>query len=183
MSIIFVIIIAIALSMDAFGVSLSIGVNNGVNRRQKILYLLSFGFFQFLCTFIGGELGYFCNTYIVSLSNFIGGIIIGVVGLLMIIDSLKKKEETVLAKKSMALILGISVSIDAMVVGFTIFKDISSPIILFVDSFLVGLITLFACTVAFYICRYIKKIEFVKSYADLFGGVALILFSIKMLFF
>ena len=83
----------------------------------------------------------------------------------------------------MILILGISVSIDAIVVGFTTFNQITSLLTLFVDSILVGLITLFICTIAFFICRYIRKISFVQKYANFLGGIALLIFSIKMIFF
>ena len=48
MSVISVILVGIALSMDALGVTLSIGVQRGVKRRAKYSYILSFGFFSFI---------------------------------------------------------------------------------------------------------------------------------------
>ncbi len=80
-----------------------------------------------------------------------------VVGIVMIIDGLKEKESDLLIKDSTCIILGISVSIDALVIGFTTFCKLSSIIILLVNSILIGLITLFLCTLAFFFCRYIKK--------------------------
>lgn len=33
-----------------------------------------------------------------------------------------------------------------------------------------------------FLCRYIRKVEFISKYADFFGGVTLIIFAIKMIF-
>ena len=183
MGIISIFVIGIALAMDALGVSLSVGVNPDISRELKIAYVVSFGFFQFLLLFVGGVLGNYINTHIVPISDTLGGIVIFVIGVLMIIDGFKAKEETILAKKIMVLVLGISVSIDAIVIGFTVFHSISSITLLFVDSLLVGLITSLICTIGLYSCRYIRKIKFISKYADFFGGLALMLFSIKMILF
>ena len=183
MGVLSVIIIGIALSMDAFGVSLGVGVSTQVKRKSKIGYIISFGFFQFLFTFIGGILGYLFDTYIASIPTIAGGIVITIVGVLMIIDGLKTKEDSILCKNSMILILGISVSIDALVIGFTAFHFVGSVLIMLLYSLIIGLITLLCCTIAFFICRYIRKINFISKYADLFGGIALIILAVKMIFF
>ena len=52
-----IILIGLALAMDAFGVSLGIGINSSVIKKQKLLYIISFAFFQSLFTFLGGYLG------------------------------------------------------------------------------------------------------------------------------
>ena len=160
------IIVGVALAMDAVGVSISIGVNSAIKRINKIGFIISFAFFQFLFFFLGG-------------------IAIAVVGILMIKDGFdnEEKDESLLLKKGIVLILGISVSIDAFVVGFTGFSYISNIIRVIGDCSIIGFITLVLCTFAFYLCRYIRKIEFVSKYADFFGGVTLIIFAIKMIFF
>lgn len=178
-----VIIIGIALAMDAFGVTLGIGLNPSINRRHKIKFVLSFAFFQFLFTYVGGSLGYLFDTYITNIPSIAGGIIMGIVGILIIIDGFKEKENEILIKNSTCLLLGISVSIDALVIGFTAFHQISLNLLLCVDSILIGLITLFICTLGFFICRYMKKFKFITTYANFFGGIALIFFGLKMIFF
>ena len=105
------------------------------------------------------------------------------VGSVMIIDGLKEKESDLLIKDSTCIILGISVSIDALVIGFTTFCKLGSILLLSVNSILIGLITLFLSTVAFFICRYIQKVRFISKYADFLGGIALILFGLKVIFF
>lgn len=178
-----VVIIAIALAMDAFGVTLGIGLNPIIKKKHKIKFVLSFAFFQFLFTYVGGSLGYLFDTYITNISSIAGGIIMGMVGILIIIDGFKEKEKELLIKNSICIILGISVSIDALVIGFTAFYQISRNSLLCVNSVLIGLITLFICTLGFFICKYIKQIKFVTTYANFFAGISLIFFAFKMIFF
>jgi putative Mn2+ efflux pump MntP len=59
-----VVIIALALAMDAFGVTLGIGLNPIIRKKNKIKFVLSFAFFQFLFTYVGGSLGYLFDTYV-----------------------------------------------------------------------------------------------------------------------
>lgn len=183
MSVYYVIVIGIALAMDAFGVSLGVGLNPILKRNNKMKFILSFAFFQFLFTLIGGVCGHLFDVYISSIPSIAGGIIMCIVGIVMIIDGLKEKESDLLIKDSTCIILGISVSIDALVIGFTAFCKISNLTILIVNSLLIGLITLFLSTVAFFICRYIQKVSFFSRYADFLGGLALIFFGIKVIFF
>jgi putative Mn2+ efflux pump MntP len=178
-----VIVIGIALAMDAFGVTLGIGLNPTIKRKNKIKFILSFSFFQFLFIYVGGSLGYLFDTYITSIPSIAGGIVMGIVGILIIIDGFKTKENDTLIKNITCIILGISVSIDALVVGFTVFHSILRNLLLFVNSTLIGLITLLICTFGFFICKYIKKITFVTKYANFFAGIALILFGFKMILF
>lgn len=179
-----IIIIGIALAMDALGVTLSIGLNPSVRRNNKIQYIISFAVFQFLLFFIGGICGNLFEKYIVAIPNIVGGIAIGIVGLMMFKEGIQSKEEdsNLLVKKSTVLILGISVSIDALVVGFTACHHIGSYLLMTVNSILIGLITLLICTTGFFLCRYIRRLEFVTKYADFLGGIILILFAIKMIF-
>lgn len=181
MSIITVVLIGIALAMDALGVTLSIGVLPDIKRRIKYTYIFSFGFFQFLFIFLGGFIGKVFNNFI-TVPESLGGIIVGVIGIIMIVDALKEKEESVLLKKGMSIFLGISVSIDALVIGFTVMNSISL-LILFLNSVMVGLITFMICYIGFVVCDYIKRIDFVEKYANFFGGIILIIMALKMIFF
>lgn len=181
MNILMILFFGAALAMDAFGVSIGIGINSLINRSKKIKYIISFGLFQFLLTLLGGILGYYFECYVAEIPNIIGGVVIGIVGILMIIDG-KKNSDSLLIKDSMVFTLGISVSIDAFVVGFSVIHKLGTIKLLAVNSLLIGLITSFLCTLAFFLCRYIRKITIVSKYADYMGGIILILFGIKMFF-
>ncbi|MGL4773819.1 MAG: manganese efflux pump MntP family protein [Clostridium sp.] len=183
MSIFEVIIIGIAIAMDAFGVTLSVGVNTYVTRRRKIYYLISFAFFQGFFTFVGATLGYYIDNYVIEIPHLIGSVILAIVGILMMIEGFNEKESKVLEKNSMCIIMGISVSIDALVVGFTAFHHVGGFLLLSIFSLLISLITLLICYIGFILCKYIRKISFIEKYADFFGGVVLIIFAIKMLLF
>lgn len=179
-----VVLIGIAMAMDALGLSISLGINPTLKRRNKIGFIMSFAFFQFLFIFLGGVGGRFFDTYVVAIPNVIGGIVIALIGLIMIIEAFKNNDndDSVLIKKSMYMILGMSVSIDALVVGFTAFHEVNQ-ILLSVDAILVGLITLLICTTGFFMCRYARRVNFICKYADLFGGIILIILGMKMIFF
>ncbi|MBU5485709.1 manganese efflux pump MntP family protein [Clostridium sp. MSJ-11] len=176
-------LIGLALSLDAFGVALCIGLNKNVNVRYKMLCSLSFSFFQFLFSFIGAYAGFLFNTYIASMPQIIGGIVISIVGVLMIKEGMDNKDECALVKPGMWAILGISVSIDALVVGFTALNNISNKISMLNNTLIIGLITLVNTILAFFITKYLKRIELIGKYADYIGGIILVLFGIKMMFF
>ncbi|KAJ50879.1 putative Mn2+ efflux pump MntP [Clostridium tetanomorphum] len=176
-------LIAIALSLDAFGVALCVGLNRLATLKYKILCAISFGFFQFLFSIIGAYSGFLFNTYIVSVPKIIGGIVIVLVGILMIKEGLENKEECAIVKPLMWIILGISVSIDAMVVGFTALNNIASLNIMLKDTIFIGFITLIISIFAFTIAKYLNRIEVVGKYADYIGGVILVIFGLKMIFF
>lgn len=180
-----IIIVGIALAMDAVGVTVSIGVNPKVVRRNKIAFIMSFAIFQFLFFLLGGIGGHLFEKYITTIPNIVGGVAIAIVGILMIKEGFEDNEdnETLLLKREMVIILGISVSIDAFVVGFTGFNYISNALMMISDCSIVGFITLILCSFAFYLCRYIRKIEFIEKYANFFGGITLIIFALKMIFF
>lgn len=176
-------LIAIALSLDAFGVALCIGLNRGISRKSKMLFVASFGFFQFLFSLIGAYAGFLFNTYIASVPKIIGGVLICIVGIMMLKEGFESNGECPLIKPGMFIILGISVSIDAMVIGFTVLNNIASNIITLNNTLFIGAITLIMSSIAFIIARYLKKIDLVGQYADYIGGVILVIFGIKMMFF
>ncbi|WP_461207076.1 manganese efflux pump MntP [Clostridium sp. DL1XJH146] len=176
-------IISIALSLDAFGVALCIGLNKLVPLKNKIIFGVSFGFFQFLCAYLGAYAGLIFNRYVVSVPKIAGGIIIAIVGIIMIKEGMENDECKIFLDKKMYVILGISVSIDAAVIGFTLLNNIYSNVRILGETAFIGLITIIVSLIAFLMSKSLRKIEVVSKYADYLGGVILILFGIKMIFF
>lgn len=169
-----------ALAMDACGVALSIGINCQVGTSKKIRFILAFAFFQFFLAFAGAVLGRFINQNVFALPTLIGGIAIIIVGILMLKEGAEDKDDCILIKPWMEVVLGISVSIDAMVVGITALFSRGDYI--FTDGLLIGLITLVLVTLAFLFSRLLRKTPVVTKYADYLGGVVLVLFGLKMVF-
>ena len=95
-----VIIVGIALAMDAVGVTVSIGVNPKVMRKSKIAFIMSFAIFQFLFFLLGGIGGHLFEKYIATIPNIVGGVAIAVVGILMIKEGFENagEDETLLLK-------------------------------------------------------------------------------------
>lgn len=183
MNIFDIVVIGTALSLDAFGVSLSIGLNSKVRRMNKYMFAISFGFFQFAFAFLGGLFGNLFNVYILEVPSVIGGLVTAFVGILMIKEGFNDRKECLLIKPKMYFILGISVSIDALVIGFTVLNTIIKLKLVLRDTIYIGVITLCFSLVAFYIAKYLKKINLVCKYADYLGGIVLIIFGIHMMFF
>ena len=74
-------------------------------------------------------------------------------------------------------------SIDAMVVGFTALSSLGSSLYLMDITLVVGAITFLFCVGANFLARYLKRVDFIKRYADYLGGIILIIFGFKMIFF
>lgn len=176
-------IIAIALSLDAFGVALSIGLEEQLKFRNKLLFAFSFGLFQFLFSIGGAYAGIFFTTYVAALPKVIGGALIGTVGILMIKEGFQKKNENILLDPKMYFILGISVSIDALVVGFTVFNKLMNSLLVLEYTVYIGIVTFVISAGGFILARYLRKIDIVSKYADYIGGIILVIFGIKMMFF
>lgn len=181
MSIIQLLCIAIAVGLDASAVALGIGLNEKATLKNKICFALSFGFFQMLFSFIGGSLGKTFSENIVAIPTIVGGIIICVVGVMMIKEGMENQGECPILSGKMYIIIGISVSIDAMVVGFITLTAISISV-LSVYTIIIGIITLIMSIIAFIISKHLGKIRVIGKYANYIGGVILIIFGLKMIF-
>ena len=172
--------LAFAVSMDAFGVSIGIGLNNSLNLFSKLLYCFSFAFFQFLLVFLGAEFGSIFSSYIATIPNFAGGIVLFFVGIFMIKQGNEDKRQLLLKEIKMYYILGISVSIDAMAVGFSVLNKENFNFI-FLSSWIIGITTFVLSFFGIKIAKIINKLNFVDRYANYFAGIILILIGIKMI--
>ena len=180
-----VLLIPFALALDAFGVSLSLGFSSKYKFKQLIFFCLSFGFFQFLFSLLGGICGDIVNSYILTVPKVFGGIVILIVGIMMFKESFENKNsEEDFHKKifnNLYITLGISVSIDALVVGFTAYNLHNFKLII-LNTLLVGVVTLLLCMLAIFLSMHLKKVTFISKYADFLGGIILVIFGIKMIF-
>ncbi len=175
-------LIGIALALDAFGVSLGIGCGKKLKISEKAAIVISFSFFQFLFALVGALLGGFIDTNLFSITGYISGSIIFLLGLLLFREGYKNKEECIYRELSLwtYIILGMSVSIDALGVGFSVLYDLNL-LLLSSRSIIIGIITMGLTVVSFLIVNYIKQFALVEKYADYIGGTILIIFGLKML--
>src|SRR5690606_32966007 len=88
MSIITTTLIAIALSMDAFAVSISSGIGMAKMRlRYALRMALFFGAFQAIMPLAGWSIGYYAADYIQRLDHWIAFILLTVIGAKMIYEA------------------------------------------------------------------------------------------------
>lgn len=172
-------LIAVALSMDAFAVSICKGLS--VSRLQPKHSLIAgayFGGFQALMPVIGFLLGYKFEKFIVSVDHWIAFVLLAVIGANMIKEALGKDEDEVddsFGFKAM-LPMAVATSIDALAVGIT-FAFLNVNIIS--AAILIG-ITTFVLSAAGVVVGNVFGMKY-KSKAEFLGGVVLILIGLKIL--
>lgn len=182
--------IGIALSMDAFSVSLSSGmVYPDMTKSQKLSMPIAFGIFQGIMP----VLGYFlCSVFADFINKWQGPIslvILCAIGINMIKEGLEKDKET--ENKSLTIysliILAVATSIDAFAVGVSFaasgltvgFSDISNNI--FTASGIIAVSTFVLCILALILGK--KVGEKLGDRAEIVGGIILIIIGIKNMFF
>ena len=174
--------IAIALALDAFGVAMGLGCSNRLEIKDKIMTVLSFGFFQFFFAFSGAFIGIFVDKNLFNVTDYVSGLIILILGLFLFKEGFKDDEECIYTNLSlwMVIVLGVSVSIDALGVGFSILYTYNFLNILN-KSLIIGLIAFIFTILSFVVTNYIRNFNLVENYADYLGGAILIFFGLKMI--
>lgn len=128
MSIIMVVIIAISLSMDAFSLSLAYGT---LYLEKKYINLLSIvvGIYHFVMPLLGMFVGNSILKILPVSTNIIVFVILVLIGIEMIIESLKKENNISLTKISELLLFGLAVSLDSFSVGLGLGAVYKNPIV------------------------------------------------------
>jgi putative Mn2+ efflux pump MntP len=179
MSLLEIVLIAIGLSMDAFAVSITLGLS-ARKTAEIIIPGVYFGFFQALMPLIGYFAGAFFADKIENTDHWIAFVLLGFIGGKMIKDSFSKNnEEEKTDKYSFGFIkmltLAVATSIDALAVGitFAVFKvNIYGAILI------TGATTFFISICGVKIGNTFGT-KF-KSKAEFTGGAVLIIIGIKI---
>jgi len=175
-----VFVLAVALSMDAFAVSIGLGTK--YNDRKLSLGLsagLYFGFFQGLMPLIGYAAGIGLFEWIEIYAAWIAFILLAFVGGKMIYESQCEGIENNIAKITykVMFILAIATSIDAMAAGFSLTLLETNPLY---ACLIIGLTTFVFSWLGVIVGA--KSGAYLESKAELLGGVVLILIGFKILF-
>ncbi|MCC8161011.1 MAG: manganese efflux pump MntP family protein [Oscillospiraceae bacterium] len=180
MSLYEIILIGIALSMDAFAVCIASSmVYTNMTFSQKLSMPIAFGLFQGIMPVLGYYLGSLFASIIEKWSGPISLVILGVIGINMIREGFSKEEskETKTLTFKILIIQTIATSIDAFAVGVSFAASganiwLSAPIIA-VTTFILSLIAVFIG---------VKAGEKLGQKAEILGGIILIIIGIKALF-
>ncbi len=165
MDLISIVLIAIALSMDAFAVSLATGM---INKEYTYKMPFSFGSFQAIMPIIGWSLGIKIKSAISTIDHWIAFSILFAVGIKMIYESEKLK-----INAHSIIMLSIATSIDAFAIGITLSMI---GISIFLPAIIIGIITFFICLIGFLIAGKIKLRK-----PEIIGGIILIALAFKIL--
>lgn len=182
-----ILLTAFALSMDAFAVSITKGITlNKINKQIAFKIAFFFGLFQGVMPFLGWFLGVRFESYIKSIDHWIAFFLLSFIGIKMILDA-KEVDNDVLntnekynslysINNKELIILSIATSIDALAVGIS-FAFLNIDIVPICLS--IGIITFLVCFIGVIIGKKIGAMF--KNYAQIIGGIILILIGLNIL--
>jgi len=176
-----VLLLALALSMDAFAVSIGLGVKiNRLNLKMVAIKAgVYFGIFQALMPLIGYLGGVGLKQYFDGYDSLIAFVLLLVIGLKMIYEGFGEnvEDEISIISNKILLSLAIATSIDAMAAGFTLHLFSLEPMVSIV---IIGLVTFVVSILGVIVGS--RGGEKYESKAEILGGVILILIGFKVLF-
>ena len=198
MNIITILFTAFALSMDAFAVSVTKGMTlKKLNKGIAIKIALFFGVFQAAMPLLGWMLGISFQSYIKAIDHWIALILLSILGGKMIFEFYDNRKEEAIEKEDAEsevsttledeeknknelsnkelTTLAIATSIDALAVGIS-FAFLNVNIVS--SSLIIGLITFTVCFIGVIAGKKIGGVF--KDYAELIGGIILILIGINI---
>jgi putative Mn2+ efflux pump MntP len=173
-------ILAVALSMDAFAVSLGLGAKQLTvdNRELAVKVGLFFGFFQGFMPLIGYLAGVGLSSFIASVDHWVAFVLLALIGSKMVYESFGEpvEEELSIITNKVLFILAVATSIDAMAAGFTL--TLMEPAIIM--SIVMIALTTFVFSYAGVLLG-AHGGAFLESKAELLGGIVLIGIGSKIL--
>lgn len=176
MTLLEIILTAIALAMDAFAVSICKGLTiTNRNRKKSFKIAFYFGLFQMLMPITGYLIGNSFKEFIMMIDHYVVFVILGLIGFNMITERNDNTYDDSIDFKTM-IILAIATSIDAFSVGITLaFLNVN----LITSTFIIGFITFIICFLGVELGN-VLGIKYQKK-AEIFGGIVLILIGFKIL--
>ena len=179
MELLSIITIAVGLAMDTFAVSIVTGAAyKQLHIRHTLRMAGFFGGFQAFMPVVGYLAGLTVRQYVSDYDHWIAFGILAAVGLKMIYESFKIKEERNTPNPSnlaVVLVLAVATSIDALAVGVTL-SLITHAIVLAV--IIIGVITFGLSFAGVYIGK--KFGHFFEGGIEIVGGLVLIALGIKI---
>ena len=189
MNFIALIFAALALSMDAFAVSITKGMTiKNLKKSTALKMALAFGVFQGAMPLLGWALGISFESYIKSIDHWIAFILLGFIGFNMIkgfFDDRKEENASELEFSATTdvddlsnkeiIMLAVATSIDALAVGIS-FAFLNVSII--PAASIICIITFLVCVVGVFVGN--KVGDIFNGYAELVGGIILILIGFNI---
>ncbi len=184
MSIFEIILMAVALAMDAFAVAICKGLaTKKVQIKHMVVVGAWFGIFQALMPFIGCTLGAAFLSYIEAVDHWIAFVLLGFIGGNMIKEALSKDEECDCTDASLSprvmLTMAVATSIDALAAGVGMSVDLDGMGQILIAVLSIGVITFLLSALGVKIGNVFgSKYKFL---AELSGGIVLVGMGLKIL--
>lgn len=176
-----VIILAIALSMDAFAVSIGLGSKHlRQTRSLALMAVIYFGVFQALMPLIGYLGGKGILAWLAQYAPWLAFFLLLLIGGKMIFEAFSEgiEEDIAIISHKVMLILAIATSIDAMAAGFTLtLMDVNALLACAIIGVTTFVFSWFGVLIG------AKSGTWLESKAELLGGTILILIGLKILLF
>lgn len=170
-------LIAIALSMDAFSIALTIGINNKSMKKQ-LLFILGVGLCHFFFPLIGIKLGQTILVNFIINSSKILGIILLFLASQMIFEKYSSKAKVINYSYTSLALLIISVSLDSLLTGIGLYQSINSYFLILIIFSITS--SVFSASGIFLGKQFSKLIG---KYSELIGIIILIVLGVKFLLF
>ena len=170
-------IMAFALSMDAFSLGLGMGMYK-LSKRRILKIGLAVGLFHVLMPLMGMAGGRMLSAQFGDIAGHIGGAVLFFLGVQMVWSSFKEEDSSLLAPVGIGLVLfALTVSLDSFSVGLTlgIYGARTAAVL---TSF--GMAAMVLTWLGLFLGRRLQ--HWVGTYSELLGGSILIVFGIKLLF-
>ncbi len=179
MELLAVILVGIALAMDAFAVSLCKGLAIGkVRIRSMVIVGIWFGFFQFLMPVIGYYVGRSFYDLISEFAHWIAFLLLAIIGANMIREAVTSEEEDKDPGLgfNIMLLLAIATSIDALAIGISLAMEGGN---IWYEATIIGILTFVISAIGVKLGSLFG--DRFGNKAEILGGVILILIGLKML--
>lgn len=174
-------LLGVALSMDAFAVTISnLLCYRGLTRRDITAMPIAFGLFQGLMPLIGYALGRMVSDFISQFAGIVTFAILSIIGAKMIWDSLHDDEQEDGGEFTLSTLTlqAVATSIDALAVGVRFAALSVEPLS---AGAIIALTTAASCTLAVLLGKRFGSVLGEK--ATIVGGIVLIAIGVKALLF
>lgn len=177
-----ILLVAVALAMDAFAVAVAAGFQlEQLTGRHIFRLSWHFGLFQALMPVIGWFSGRFVVGYIQDYAHWAAFFLLFWIGANMIRESFDKDSDTKTkdpTRGTRLVILSIATSMDALAVGFSL-AALKASIVL--PVIIIGITALFFTWVGLVLGNRVLSSRRIGKHAELMGGCILVLIGINIL--
>lgn len=185
MSTLYILGLAVALAMDAFAVSIAVGISlKKISKRQSFRLSYHFGLFQALMPIIGWSFGNSIRHFAENYAHWIAFTLLVLVATNMLREALSGDDHEEItpkdATRGMSLvILSVATSIDALAVGLSLSMlnvDILEPAII------IGLVAAAFTLAGMHLGRKISQMQKLSVYAEILGSLVLFAIAFQILY-